>query len=306
MYVSMNTMKSAFKVLILWGGIVAFLIAAFFVFWYVNFKKNSGKNFQPSVLSTPTAKTKIATLGILADIHSSWPQLEKAIQILNQQKPDAVLVLGDMTDLGSLEDLQKAKQILAGIQNKGQATTIDGRPTGQPYLIIPGNHDVWYSRHEGKTHDFNFLQVFGAQPTCESLGNINLVLIDNSDENKQIPVPEWQKIEQCLNKNQPLIFFSHEPLYHPANDLVMGKYSDAVATQAAILRNELCNQKAELVVAGHLHSFSKYFYNCPNGYQLPMMVVPAITQARNFQSPRFLMINIFSDGSFEEREVVLD
>jgi predicted phosphodiesterase len=242
---------------------------------------------------------ELLKIALLADSHNSWENLEQAVKQVNQEDFDLVIFLGDLTSLGSPEDFKKGKGILDNLKT--------------PYYIIPGNHDVWWSRKNAKPHDYYFDEVFKDSPyrskdcpcTCFQEKNLNFILIDNANEQQGIGKSDWQNLESCLQKDLPALVFLHEPIYHPANERVMGQYAAPVATQAARLRQLFCDQKIKLVVAGHLHSFSKYFYDCDNGYQLPMIISGALTNERNFQTPRFLQLTIFDNGKFEEKEILL-
>ena len=242
------------------------------------------------LLPTASPKRPVLRLAVFADIHSDWEKLQKAVKKVNNDNDvDVVLVLGDLTNLGSLDDLNKSKEILDGLSAS--------------YYVMPGNHDVWYSRRAGQAADYNFEQVFGRQAACFSAKGFNLVLLDNSDEQRTIEQNHWRDIQTCLEKSEPILFFMHEPLYHPASERLMGQYLPELADQADILTGKLCDKRAKLAAAAHLHSFSRYNYVCDNDYKLPMIVSPALTRERNFQTPRFLYLDVFEDGGFEEREI---
>ena len=237
------------------------------------------------------SRYKLASLTVIADVHGDWQNLKAAAQIINKNKFDLVIFLGDLTSTGILSDLQAGKLVLD--------------QTTKPLLVMPGNHDVWHAREEGREHNFYFNQVFSLPPTCYPQKGYTLAFIDNSDENEPINDSIWQEIRNCLENNGNLFLLMHESLYHPVNDRVMGLYDAPLATQAAKLRDLACDHRAKLVLAAHLHSFAKYFYDCPNGYRLPMVVSGALTGDRNFQPPRFLELSIFENGGFEEKEEIL-
>ena len=283
------------KLQVLLFGIFSTILVLAGVFYWLSEKETNQVDKGEDNLSFDGAREgePVLQLAIFADIHSDWEGLQKAVLKVNNNKSvDFVLVLGDLTDLGSIDNLNISKNILDGLNIN--------------YYVVPGNHDLWYSRRDGNLHDYNFVQVFGVQPACFSEKGFNFVLLDSSDEQKKIESSHWLEIQNCLNKKEPVLFFGHIPLYHPANERVMGQCSLEVGKQAEILRDKLCSQKAKLAVAAHLHSFSKYNYACDNGYKLPMVVSPALTQERNFQSPRFLYLDVFGGGGFEEREEIVD
>lgn len=271
------------------------LLAAVFIFLLVDasgtfyWSTTSGR-IDPKVSENKTTRNKVLRLAIISDIHNSWDNLDNAIQVINNTYFDMVIFLGDMTDVGTPQDLKQGEQELQKLR--------------YPVLAIPGNHDIWNARQDNLPPDYYFDQDFSIQ-TCSEHKGFEFVFIDNSDEQEGLTQKNWDTVVNCLNKPKPLVVFSHEPLYHPTNDFVMGKYDDSVATQAAKLINTLCQKKAKVAIAGHQHSFSQYFYDCPNGYKLPMIVSGAITKTRNFQTPRFLELNIFNDGGFEDKEEIL-
>jgi predicted phosphodiesterase len=277
-------------------SLVAFisLLVAVFIFLLVDasgtFYWSNATRVDPKVSEAKSNHTKVLNLAIISDVHNSWDNLDNAIQIINNTYFDMVIFLGDLTDTGEPENLQKGKIELEKLR--------------YPVFAIPGNHDIWNARQDNLAPDYYFDQDFSLQ-TCSEHKGFEFVFIDNSDEQEGLTPNNWNTVMNCLNKPKPLVVFSHEPLYHPTNDFVMGKYDDGVATQAAKLMNTLCQKKAKVAVSGHQHSFSQYFYDCPNGYKLPMIVDGALTKTRNFQPARFLKLSIFNDGGFEDKEEVL-
>jgi predicted phosphodiesterase len=229
-------------------------------------------------------------IAFLSDVHRSWQNLEKAVNLINQDNFSLVIFLGDLTNVGEPEELLTGKKILDQIIT--------------PFYFLPGNHDVWYSRHLGLAPDTSWQEVFKKEflPACLTLKGFNFIFINNADEKEGLTASAWQEILDCLKIEQPTLVLSHEPLFHPLSDRLMGQHSQQVAQQAAQLRDWLCRKRVRLAVAAHLHSFSKYYYDCPDGYQVPMLVSGALAAERNFQSPRFLEVTLFEDGSFEEKE----
>jgi predicted phosphodiesterase len=270
-----------------------FFLGFFLIFFvYFFYKPNLNSEKKVSFLALKE-KQPLLQLAIMADIHSDWEKLNKAvIKINNNKNIDLILVLGDITNLGSLKDLKTAKNHLNNLIKN--------------YYPLSGNHDVWYSKNDGFQADYYFQQVFGPKPFCQTIKNFNLVFLDNSDEKNPISADSWQEILKCLRKSEPLLFFAHEPLYHPVNERQMGQFLTSLASQKEELLVLLCQKKAKLVMSAHLHSFAKYNYSCQDGYQLPMVIAPALSRERNFQSPRYLEVKIFNDGSFSEEEILAE
>lgn len=272
------------------------LVLAFFLYYRYFYQPYQPK-YSRVIESAPTIKISCSPqclkLALLTDVHNSWDNLKKSVAIINKEDYDAVVFLGDLTSLGEEDNLNMGKKIFNTLKI--------------PYYFIPGNHDVWSARRFGLAADAYWQAVFPPEtaPACRSVNNFNLVFINNSDEQNGLSRENLFSLDTCLESTQSALIFTHEPLYHPVNERVMGQYSASVATQSAQLKDLLCQKKVKLVVAGHLHNFAKYFYACPDGYKLPMFVAGAISNERNFQPPRFLQIRFFEDDSFEEKEIVL-
>ena len=268
------------------------LLSAVFIFLLIDASGNfywstTEGQIDPKVSEDKSQRSKVLSLAIISDIHNSWDNLDNSIEVINNTYFDMVIFLGDLTDVGEPENLEKGAKLLQKLR--------------YPLLSTPGNHDIWYARQERLAEDYYFNQYFPVQ-SCSEYKGFEFVFINNSDEQLGLTADNWNKTLDCLNIPKPLVVFSHEPIFHPTNDYVMGKYEDKVATQAAIILDILCQKKAKVAVAGHQHSYSQYFYDCPNGYKLPMIVSGALAETRNFQSPRFLKLNIFNDGGFENKE----
>lgn len=272
---------------------IAFII--FIVFLILRFKpyQNRQELGLPGLAPQGSAAQKVLTLAILSDSHSDWDNLTKAIELVNQNQFDLAVFLGDLTKLGEPADLQQGQRLLETLKI--------------PYYVLSGNHDLWFDRQSKLPAGRHWQTIFSdtASPACLDYQDFNLVFLDNADEYQKIAEENWSQTVNCLNKTLPTLVFSHIPLYHPANERIMGQYEEALATQVSQLRQLLCEKKVKLALAGHLHSFAKYTYPCNNGYLLPMLISGALTQERNFQPPRFLEVTVFEDGTFEEKEIVL-
>ncbi len=113
-----------------------------------------------------------------------------------------VIVSGDVTEYGSLEQLRLAKQIL------------DSLPV--PYYIIPGNHDTKWSE-SGAT---DFPRIFGADRFVFEHEGIRFIgmhqgpLMKMGDGHWAPQDVRWidSVLTQLPNPRQPIIFVTHYPL----------------------------------------------------------------------------------------------
>src|SRR3954464_12802991 len=98
-----------------------FLLISLFVFYY-----------------TSLAQFKNFRFAFLSDTHIGSPDgkaeedLRRTVADINQMNDIAfVVITGDITELGTNEEIKRAKQILEGLK--------------VTYYIIPGNHDAGWS-----------------------------------------------------------------------------------------------------------------------------------------------------------------
>ena len=96
------------------------------------------------------AQIKVFRFAFLSDTHIGSPDgkaeedLRRTVADINQMTDIAFVVLtGDITELGTNEEIKRAKQILDELK--------------VPYYIIPGNHDTGWSESGGDC----FVKIFG-------------------------------------------------------------------------------------------------------------------------------------------------
>ena len=100
------------------------------------------KAFFAFCILTGTATMSAVDFTLLTDIHvvpgnENQLQLEKAIQEINSNKSEFVILSGDLSNEGSDKELFNVKQILDKLQ--------------KPLYIIPGNHETSWSQSALKT-----------------------------------------------------------------------------------------------------------------------------------------------------------
>lgn len=229
---------------------------------------------------------------LVADSHNDNVNLGKAINQAKQIKPlQFIIGLGDYTQVGTLDELKKAKVELdkAGIR----------------YFLVSGDHDLWDSRNRKIDPLENFTRAFGPSFQSFTYGNFRFLLIDNSDDylglgEKQL---EWvsDQLERAKTEEVKGIFVMlHEPLFHPSSDHVMGKTEKGLKNQAQSLIYQFKASGVRKVFAGDIHFFTQYLEGQTN---LPMMTVGAITSERNTQAPRFAIVDVYSDGETRVNDI---
>lgn len=262
----------------------------------------SGSNNQ-SALENLTKERITFRFLLLADSHSDNNNLSKAIVQAKEKYPDLsfIIGLGDYTDVGTIDELKKAK-------NEFDLSNLR-------YFLIPGDHDLWDARDKGKDSAANFQQIFG--PTFQSFNfpskggstsggnNFKFLLLDNSDNYKGMSETEQSWINSELDKaktepNLGILVFIHEPLYHPSSDHFMGRVDNNLKNQAQSLIYQLKTAGVKKIFAGDIHYFSEYEEPVT---KLPMVTVGAVVTERNPQAPRFAVVSVLEDGSTKVEDV---
>ncbi|HEY0679090.1 MAG TPA: PQQ-binding-like beta-propeller repeat protein [Chitinophagaceae bacterium] len=186
------------------------------------------------------AQIKSFRFAFISDTHIGSPNgsaeedLRRTVRDINQMNDIAfVVITGDITELGTYEELRVAKQILDSLD--------------VPYYIIPGNHDTGWSESGG----FGFQQTFGNDKFqfdyngVRFLGCASGPYVRMSDGHVPRDAVIW--LENVLNKTpsgQPVIFLNHYPL-----DNGLDNWYD--------ITNRLKKHNTILALCGHGHSNRK-------------------------------------------------
>lgn len=144
----------------------------------------------------------------ISDTHIGSPNgsaeedLRRTVRDINAMKDIAFVVLtGDITELGTNEELKLAKQILDSLNI--------------PWYIIPGNHDTGWSESGGVM----FTTVFGYDKFSFEYNGIRFLgcasgpYVRMSDGHVPRDAVNWLDKElKKIKNNQPVIFLNHYPI----------------------------------------------------------------------------------------------
>jgi outer membrane protein assembly factor BamB/Icc-related predicted phosphoesterase len=144
----------------------------------------------------------------LSDTHIGSPDgkaeedLRRTVADINQMSDIAfVVITGDITELGTNEELKLAKQVFDGLK--------------VPYYIIPGNHDSGWSESGGVM----FKEVFGYDQFSFEYAGIRFLGCPSGPyvrmSDGHIPRSSLNWIDKELSKvqiAQPVIFLNHYPI----------------------------------------------------------------------------------------------
>lgn len=258
-------------------------------------KGNEGGLFK----ANPNAKV-VLRFALVADSHNHNQNLAKALNLAKAEGAKLVVGLGDYTEVGTLEELESAKSVFD--------------LSGLPYYLTAGDHDLWNARDKGAdSPDQHFIQVFGSSYQAFSDSSIRFILVYNSDNYQGVDElqMEWLQKQLTAYSLQPeaesrkplaVFVFMHEPLYHPSSDHVMGKVTKSLSSQAEFLIQILKEAGVAGTFFGDTH-FATSYQEPKTG--LGMSIVGALTEERNTQKPRYSLVDVYDDGSYNVQDIEL-
>ncbi len=164
--------------------------------------------FFVSIVINGFSQFKPFRFAFISDTHIGSPNgsaeedLRRTVRDINSMTDIAFVVLtGDITELGTNEELQLAKQILDSLK--------------VPWYIIPGNHDTGWSESGGAM----FSTVFGYDKFSFEYNGIRFLgcasgpYLRMSDGHIPRDAVNWLDTElKKLTSDQPVIFLNHYPI----------------------------------------------------------------------------------------------
>ena len=255
-----------------------------------NSTSNQAGNFAVNTVQPINAPLSFK-FALVADSHSDNINLKKALDKAGELGVKFVVGLGDYTNVGTQDELRGSKEVFAR--------------SAIPFYITAGDHDLWDSRNKGQAPLQNFSEIFG--PAYHSFGvlGVRFLILYDSDNDIGIDSIQWKWLEEELvkigsEKPKATFVLTHEPLFHPSSDHFMGKGNQNVLSQAQNLTNIFKNAGVNEVFAGDTHFFTRY----PEPKTgLKMTTVGALTSERNAQAPRFCIVDVYQDGSYNVEDL---
>lgn len=243
-------------------------------------------------------KKVLLRVGLVADSHNDNYLLTKALGQLKASGADFVIGLGDYTNTGTTEELTDAKAVFEGSKLE--------------YFLIPGDRDGWKNRENSQGNTDNFKRILDLFPSRVFEKNgVKFVLLDNSDLYQGIDEAGWQQLRSSLEftvdssrklqtYNQLIFVFAHKTPFHPDSNHVMGQDSAKVADQAKKFMGLMEQKKVDGFFSGDLHFFAKF--KSPSGF-VRMTTIGAVDADRNFQGPRYAVLTVYDDYSWEVEDI---
>jgi hypothetical protein len=244
---------------------------------------------EDGVTDTDTKRPQAPVLykfAIIADPHKDYEGLGRAISQAKENGAKFLIAMGDLSDVGTVDELRKTKE--------------QYDLSGLPYYATLGDHDMWDSRDKKNDPNKNFQEVFGSPYQAFTYSNTRFILINNADNYLGVDALQLSWIEDELKKEEKnpsdlLFVIADIPLFHPSSDHVMGKVSDKLRAQAEHLNSIFARHGVDEVISADVHMYSEYIEPTNN---LEMTTAGAVTSEKNPQSPRFLMVDVHQDGGY--------
>lgn len=159
-----------------------------------------------SLVLTQTLAAQEFKFAFVTDTHigssTSEEDLQRTVQDINEFTDiDFALITGDVTEMGTDEEIARAHEILEQLDI--------------PYYIVPGNHDTGWSESGG----VSFIKQFGDDKFVfehegyKFIGNASGPYVRMSDGHIPRDATVWlDKVLAETPKEQPIIFINHYPL----------------------------------------------------------------------------------------------
>lgn len=176
-------------------------------------------------------------------IHTA-PYLEQAVATIGRlhQRPDAIVITGDLTDFGRAAEYDHLRALLAPLS-----------PT--PIYLLPGNHDE-RQQLRASFPEHAYLGTQGFVQYSVPIGPLQLIALDTvvpgaSEGSLCAQRLEWLEGELHAHRDRPVVIAMH----HPPFDTLIGHMDQIGLLQGAAALEAMVAQhgNVERVICGHLH-----------------------------------------------------
>jgi len=187
----------------------------------------------------------------ISDLHCGSPYhipslATRVVDEVNELAPDALIVTGDLTDMGFRQEYKVAQRLLSRIEVEKK-------------IVLPGNHD---SRNVGEVH---FEEFFGPRSSELEFRGVRVLGLDSSEpdlDSGRVGRMRYDWIEErfALPAEMRVVALHHHLVSVPGT----GRERNIVHDAGDVLR-VLNNNACDLVLCGHKH--------VPNVWRLEDMVI---------------------------------
>lgn len=269
--------------------------------------------------SLPTPMTHTLTFVQLTDLHIRKPgqlaygkvdtseYLRTTVESVRalRQRPEAIVITGDLTDFGRAEEYQYMKELLA--------------PLAMPVYLMPGNHDDRQNLR-AVFNDHDYLGTTGfVQYHCR-IGPLHLLALDTSEPGRSdgrlcSERLAWLDQQLAALEGQAVVVAMH----HPPFRTLIGHMDKIGLSEGSVELESLLRRhpNVERVLCGHLHRAIDVRFGgtlastCPGpAHQVTLNLDPQATSDWMLEPPAFrvhawdevnrrLVTHLAPIGSFE-------
>ncbi len=172
-------------------------------------------------------------LFILSDIHGSRRYLLRFREVIDNTEPNVIIVAGDITDFGSIDD---AEEILSRLSTRKSLN-----------IFVPGNCDPSEMLYIDKVDGF-----LNIHDNIVSHGKVKFIgigggLISPYDTNIEFTDEEFEKL--LVPVERPFVLVTHSPPYNTSLDVIWN--GSHIGSKA--IRSYVEKYQPNLVISGHIH-----------------------------------------------------
>ena len=298
---------------------VFILINAFFILLLVgavilkerNFDWKDWLRYKVSLVSSPSteligknlSEEEILKFAVIGDAHIGATMYNESFLINALEKAKGkeakfVVLIGDVSENGKLEELKKAKEVL-------EKSEID-------YYVVPGNHDYRQGNKENYKKIFgrpyNTFEISIDEKNGSLIRKATIFLLDNAYNampNRLISLEQMSWLENEMinrkrNEDELIFVFQQTPLV------------DVPTLEQNFLKINFCRLKIDGLFSAHLHLTQRYHSGCislsgaiDDSYtHIPTFIVGTIYNTNEF--PGFALMHYYKNKKFEVERVLLD
>ena len=138
---------------------------------------------------------------------SRWPSFQRLIEKVNDESPDLTILLGDLVDWFSYENIDFGLDLMSGFRH--------------PWHMTPGNHDIGaptggfeqkdYATEATRDHTTHwYKQGVDLASRIVDLGDSRLILLDSALSDLTEDTENW--LGEVLKSKRPSLLFTHVPI----------------------------------------------------------------------------------------------
>jgi 3',5'-cyclic-AMP phosphodiesterase len=236
------------------------------------------------------------SLAHISDLHCGSPHfqpelLERAIEEINDMRPDVTVVSGDLTTDGFKAEYEAARAYIDAIECDN-------------LIVVPGNHD---SRNVGYVH---FEELFGPRARVVHKDGVSIVAVDSSEpdlDHGQIGRNRYRYIEEGFEHPADIRIFV---LHHHLLPVPGTGRERNVVYDAGDLLEVLIGAGVNLVLSGHKHV--PYAWKLENLFVVTAGTVSSL-RLRGHTRPCYNLVEIGSEQvaifrkyPYDDREPILE